>query len=109
MNSSGNHLKGAVLQVLDAQKNIVIPDFESTGDAMEITGQLTAGRQYYLHEVQAPAGYLLSADVPFTVPKGAEVVEVRMSDPKKPTSGPDVKSDVPAKSGCIDRKGDRRC
>lgn len=90
MNSSGNHLKGAMLQVLDAQKNIVIPDFESTGDAMEITGQLTAGRLYYLHEVQAPTGYLLSADVPFTVPKGAEVVEVRMTDPKKPTSGPDV-------------------
>ena len=90
MNSSGNHLKGAMLQVLDAQKNIVIPDFESTGDAMEITGQLTADRLYYLHEVQAPTGYLLSADVPFTVPKGAEVVEVRMTDPKKPTSGPDV-------------------
>lgn len=105
MNSSGNHLKGAVLQVLDAQKNIVIPDFESTGDAMEITGQLTAGRQYYLHEVQAPAGYLLSADVPFTVPKGAEVVEVRMSDPKKPTSGPDVNQMYLRKVDALTGKG----
>ena len=105
MNSSGNHLKGAVLQVLDAQKNIVIPDFESTGDAMEIAGQLTAGRQYYLHEVQAPAGYLLSADVPFTVPKGAEVVEVRMSDPKKPTSEPDVNQMYLRKVDALTGKG----
>ncbi|MFQ7536319.1 MAG: SpaA isopeptide-forming pilin-related protein [Clostridium sp.] len=105
MNSSGNHLKGAVLQVLDAQKNIVIPDFESTGDAMEITGQLTAGRLYYLHEVQAPAGYLLSADVPFTVPKGAEVVEVRMTDPKKPTSGPDVNQMYLRKVDALTGKG----
>ena len=105
MNSSGNHLKGAVLQVLDSQKNIVIPDFESTGDAMEITGQLTAGRLYYLHEVQAPAGYLLSADVPFTVPKGAEVVEVRMTDPKKPTSGPDVNQMYLRKVDALTGKG----
>ena len=105
MNSSGNHLKGAVLQVLDAQKNIVIPDFESTGDAMEIAGQLTAGRQYYLHEVQAPAGYLLSADVPFTVPKGAEVVEVRMTEPKKPTSEPDVNQMYLRKVDALTGKG----
>ena len=90
INSLGNHLKGAILQVLDEQRNVVISDFESTGEAMEITGKLLAGKNYYLHEVQAPAGYLLSADVPFLVPKEAEVVEVRMIDPKKPTPGPDV-------------------
>ena len=80
---SGQLLKGAILQVLDHQKSIVIPDFETTGEAIDIKGKLVAGNTYYLHEVKAPLGYLLSADIAFTVPKEKNVLEVTMIDPKE--------------------------
>ncbi len=87
VDSSGQPLKGAVLQVLDQQKSVVIPDFETTGEAIDITGRLVAGENYYLHEVKAPSGYLLSADIAFTVPKETELLEVTMTDPKKQSPG----------------------
>jgi uncharacterized surface anchored protein len=83
VDTSGKILKGAVLQVLDQQRNVVIPDFETTDLAIEITGRLTAGKTYYLHEVKAPSGYFLSADIAFTVPNAAELLEVTMTDSKK--------------------------
>jgi hypothetical protein len=89
VDTSGHLLQGAVLQVLDQQKNVVIPDFETTGEAIDITGRLTAGKIYYLHEVKAPSGYLLSSDVPFTVPKESKVLEVTMTDPKRQSPGSD--------------------
>ena len=89
VNSTGAFLKGAILQVLDHQKNVVIPDFETTGEAIDITGRLEAGKTYYLHEVKAPSGYLLSSDIAFTVPKGSELLEVTMTDPKQQSPGSD--------------------
>ncbi|WP_349673852.1 SpaA isopeptide-forming pilin-related protein [Lacrimispora sp.] len=88
VNSSGQILKGATLQILDQQKNIIIPDFISTEDPIDITGKLLAERTYYLHEVSAPDGYLLASDVSFTVPKGAKTLEVTMLDIEKPLTGP---------------------
>ncbi|WP_349944904.1 SpaA isopeptide-forming pilin-related protein [Lacrimispora sp. BS-2] len=85
----GQFLKGAILQVLDQQKNVVIPDFETTDRAIDITGRLTAGKTYYLHEVKAPSGYYLSADVAFTMPEAAELLEVTMTDSKKQSPGSD--------------------
>ncbi len=82
VDSSGVLLKGAILQVLDHQKNVVIPDFETTGEAIDITGRLEAGKTYYLHEVKAPSGYFLSSDIAFTVPKGPGLLEVTMTDLK---------------------------
>jgi hypothetical protein len=89
VNTSGAFLKGAILQVLDHQKNVVIPDFETTGEAIDITGRLEAGKTYYLHEVKAPSGYLLSSDIAFTVPKGSGLLEVTMTDPKQQSPGSD--------------------
>lgn len=86
---SGQLLKGAILQVLDQQKNVVIPDFETTDKAIDITGRLTAGKTYYLHEVKAPSGYYLSADVAFTMPEAAELLKVTMTDSKKQNHGSD--------------------
>ena len=82
MDSSGQILKGATLQILDQQKNVVVPDFVSTDDTIDITGKLVAERTYYLHEVNAPAGYLLSSDIAFTVPRGPGLLEVTMTDPR---------------------------
>lgn len=89
VDSSGQLLKGAVLQILDQQKNMVISDFVTTGETIDITGRLTAGKTYFLHEVKAPSGYLLSSDVPFTVPKESKVLEVTMTDPKRQSPGSD--------------------
>ena len=86
---SGQLLKGAVLQVLDQQKNVVIPDFETTGETIDITGKLAAGKTYYLHEVKAPPGYFLSADIAFIVPRETKLLEVTMIDPKKQSPGSD--------------------
>lgn len=87
VDSSGAYLNGAILQVLDHQKNVVIPDFETTGEAVDITGRLDAGKTYYLHEVKAPSGYLLSSEVAFTVPKVSGLLEVTMTDPRQNSPG----------------------
>jgi uncharacterized surface anchored protein len=89
VNTTGAFLKGAILQVLDHQKNVVIPDFETTDEAIDITGRLEAGKTYCLHEVKAPSGYLLSSDIAFTVPKGSGLLEVTMTDPKQQSPGSD--------------------
>lgn len=89
VSSSGGLLKGAALQILDATKKTVIKEFETTGEPFDITGVLLAGETYYLHEANAPAGYLLSSDIPFTVPKGGELIEVKMIDQKKSSPGSD--------------------
>uniref|UniRef100_UPI003261C124 MSCRAMM family protein n=1 Tax=Clostridium sp. NkU-1 TaxID=1095009 RepID=UPI003261C124 len=74
---------------MDQQKSVVIPDFETTDKAIDITGRLTAGKTYYLHEVKAPSGYYLSADVAFTMPEAAELLKVTMTDSKKQNHGSD--------------------
>ncbi len=89
MDSSGHILRGATLQILDLQKNVVVPDFVSTDEPIDITAKLVAERTYYLHEVNAPAGYLLSSDIAFTVPKGSGLFEVNMTDPKQQNPGSD--------------------
>ncbi|PJJ29847.1 SpaA isopeptide-forming pilin-related protein [Lacrimispora celerecrescens] len=87
VDSSGVLLKGAILQVLDHQKNVVIPDFETTGEDIDITGRLEAGKTYYLHEVKAPSGYFLSSDIAFTVPRSSGLLEVTMTDLKQHSPG----------------------
>lgn len=92
LTESGATLKGAVMQILDGEKNVVVDDFVTEEDPVEVCGILAAGQTYYLHEVKAPTGYLMAADVPFTVPESAEVTEVVMIDEKRPEGGSEVKS-----------------
>ncbi len=89
LDTSGYILKGASLQILDQQKNVIIPEFISTNEVIDITGKLIAGRTYYLHEVKSPEGYFRSSDVAFTVPKETKLLEVTMTDPKRPAIGTD--------------------
>ena len=84
--ASGELLKGAILQILDESRK-VIKEFETTGEPILITGVLSSGERYILHEVKAPDGYLMSSDIPFTVPKEAEILEVKMTDQKKSSPG----------------------
>ena len=80
---SGNAIKGAILQILEAKKEIVILEFETNGEPVDVTGILTAGETYYLHEKQAPPGYLPAADISFTVPRKNRQIEVTMTDLKQ--------------------------
>ncbi|MFW6677634.1 SpaA isopeptide-forming pilin-related protein [Lacrimispora sp. AGF001] len=89
VDSSGQNLKGATLQILDQQKNLIVPDFMSRDEPIDITGELVAERTYYLHEVKAPSGYQLSSDIAFTVPKDPVLLEVTMTDPKQQNPGLD--------------------
>ena len=80
----GNPVEGAVLAVKDAETGEIVKRWTTNGGAEEITGELIAGRQYYLIEEKAPEGYLISPDVEFTVPLKVEEdpLEVTMVDPK---------------------------
>lgn len=61
----GNPVAGAVLQVLDEQ-GAVIDEWVSDGTSYAVIG-LEAGKSYILREDEAPDGWLLSYDLPFTV------------------------------------------
>ncbi|MFT4104987.1 MAG: SpaA isopeptide-forming pilin-related protein [Lacrimispora sp.] len=84
VDSEGNPVKGAILRVLDKWGNVVIQNFETNGEAVDITGVLEAGKSYFLKEVKAPKGYLLAADVKFTVLKDAGILDVVMTDLEEP-------------------------
>ena len=74
-----NEIAGATLEVWDMQGN-VIDSWVSDGTAHEISGILTAGAKYILHEVSAPDGYVVATDVEFIVDANGKVTEVTMLD-----------------------------
>lgn len=86
VNAAGMQLKGAVLQILDKNNNLV-SEFETTGDPFDVIGLLTAGGNYYLHEVKAPDGYLPAMDKEFIVPRNTDRLEVIMIDLMRPGGG----------------------
>lgn len=63
LDPKGNHLKGAKLQILDSNGNVVD---EWITDGTKHETMLEDG-EYILHEVEAPEGYDLADDKPFTV------------------------------------------
>ncbi len=80
----GNDIKGAVMQLLDKDGNVV-EEWTTDGNAHVLTAQLIAGETYTLHEKSAPAGYELAKDQTFTVPDDGEIT-VTMTDEKTPTT-----------------------
>jgi uncharacterized surface anchored protein len=74
---SGALLSGATLQILDKDGNVLF-EWVSTGKPYPIN-RIPAG-DYVLHEVSAPAGYELAADVAFTVKATSDVQAVSMAD-----------------------------
>ena len=86
VDTDGNDIKGAVMQLLDKDKN-VIEEWTTDGNAHVLTAQLIAGETYTLHEKSAPAGYELAKDQTFTVPDDGEIT-VTMTDEKTPTTPP---------------------
>ena len=54
--------------------------FTTSQEFKSITGQLTAGGEYWLHEVKPRDGYALAEDVPFTVDRDGNRQIVVMAD-----------------------------
>lgn len=71
-------LSGAVLQILDKDNNVV--EQWTSGDTAYTIKGLIAGETYTLHELTAPEGYQLAADVKFTVNGDGTVTVVSMVD-----------------------------
>ena len=86
VDTDGNDIKGAVMQLLDKDGNVV-EEWTTDGNAHVLTAQLIAGETYTLHEKSAPAGYELAKDQTFTVPDDGEIT-VTMTDEKTPTTPP---------------------
>lgn len=83
--TTGEELPGAKLQVIDKDGNIV-EEWTSSNEPHFIEAVLKAGESYVLHEITAPDGYEIAADVEFTVNADGTVTEVVMKDEHNPTT-----------------------
>lgn len=76
---SGAAVVGSHLQILDKDGDIM-DDWITEGTDHVINARLIAGETYTLHEVSAPAGYVLAPDVTFTVSEDGSIDEIVMQD-----------------------------
>lgn len=82
VDADGKLLSGAKMAVIDPDTKQIVEQWTTDGTVKEITGKLIAGKTYYLSELEAPKGYLIGADVEFTVATDVDTTEVEMTDPK---------------------------
>ena len=80
VDENNNPLSNAKLQILDGNGDTVVDTWTTDGNPYVVTGKLTVGKTYTLHEVKAPDGYLTADDVSFTVRDTSDVQSVRMID-----------------------------
>lgn len=96
VDESGNPVSGAKLTVKDSEGNVLRGDdgsatylFTTTAEAYELK-RIPVG-DYYLCEVEAPDGYEVAADAPFTVTgKADESATVTMVDKRETTTEADL-------------------
>ena len=72
-------IPGAKMKLFDEDGNL-IEEWVSTEGPHEIIGKLIAGKKYILHEESAPDGYVVAADIVFTVSETGEVDAITMKD-----------------------------
>lgn len=77
--SGDKEITGAEMKLFDKDGNLV-EEWTSTDKAHEITGKLAAGDKYTLHEESAPDGYVVAADIEFTVSETGEIDAIAMKD-----------------------------
>lgn len=83
--ATGEPLAGATMQVVDAEGEVV-EEWVSDGEPHLI--EALAPGDYVLREVEAPQGYALAEDVPFTVEGTADAQAVTMADEALPGTAP---------------------
>ena len=77
--SGDKEISGAEMKLFDHDGNI-IDEWTSTEAAHEIVGKLIAGDKYTLHEESAPDGYVIAADITFTISETGEIDAITMKD-----------------------------
>ena len=82
--ASMKDLKGAKLQIVDEDGHVV-EEWISNGEVHIVKG-LILNKKYILREVQAPDGYKISQDLPFTMVDGDHLTIVNEKEPVVPTS-----------------------
>lgn len=83
--ATGDPLAGATMQVVDAEGEVV-EEWVSDGEPHRV--EALAPGDYTLREAEAPEGYALAEDVPFTVEETADVQAVTMEDEALPGTTP---------------------
>ncbi len=81
VDEDGNPVSGAQLQILD-ENNQVVYSFTSGVEATLIEEKLLDGKEYTLHEVNAPNGYIKADDVTFTTDSTQTNQAITMTDKK---------------------------
>jgi len=71
-------LSNGVFQIIDKEGKVLY-EWTSSDKPFEVEG-LTVGETYIMHEVTAPKGYELAADIEFTVKDTAETQTITMVD-----------------------------
>ncbi len=88
--AANNNLPGAELQLLDKNGDVV-EEWVSADEPRTIVSDLVIGETYTIHEVRAPEGYEIAADITFTVEDTEDEQLFVMTDIKKPN---DIKVQV---------------
>lgn len=83
--ATGEPLAGATMQVVDAEGEVVE---EWVSDERPHRIEALVPGEYVLRETEAPEGYELAEDVPFTVEETADVQAVTMADEALPGTAP---------------------
>ncbi|MBQ9814689.1 MAG: BspA family leucine-rich repeat surface protein [Lachnospiraceae bacterium] len=75
VDTAGEPLKGALLQIIDKATGRAVDTWRSDGTVHEIIANplIKINTEYYLHEKDAPAGYNLAEDIYFIIDKDGKV------------------------------------
>lgn len=84
--TTGKELKGAKLQVLDKDGN-VLEEWSTNGKPNRVE-KLPVNEELTLREITAPDGYEIAEDVKFTLEDTMEIQKVEMKDTRIPESPP---------------------
>lgn len=77
---TGELIGGAVLQILDADGNVIEEWVSKEGEPHRIEGILKAGASYVLKELHAPDGYKTAGDISFSVSLDGRQDKIVMTD-----------------------------
>jgi uncharacterized surface anchored protein len=88
LSSNGKQLAGAQIQVFEKPKSGTIDydndtpvyEFTSTSNPEKLVGILEKGKTYVIHEVSAPNGYYVAADIEKTISDDGSVDQVTVND-----------------------------
>ena len=86
--STGALLTGAVFGVYDAANDIKITELTTGANGEAMSGELPAGA-YYLREIKAPSGFILSTEKTGATVKAGETVTITITNTPTPSDEPD--------------------